>query len=515
MRRLFIPGYYCGFSNNKMSLEIAVALAHLTDRVLVPFRFRLPRRLPAEPGAILEPLQILDLFEIPVQYSDESVLKTWISAPTAIVCPWKPVFESVCTLPGTTIPDGEDFRAFRNGRLHVNAFTAEQHAADDVYLDTHTLGFYSYFFYLDQARRRDLVDLMRRMQPKPAYREAADRIVATLGTFNAIHIRRGDFVDNALARDGYSRAGAVSGAEIAANLERCMRRDELLVVCSDGGPQDEIFGALRRTFRNVVFLDEHLRRNPTVRDVFAGLPRDDEAVHVLLTQLVASRARVFAGTMFSTFTALIHRERGFAGQDDFLFCYDDFHSPMVRFDGCAFRPVDDGPYSWNRLRYPFSPDAYGWAREWPESFGGALPPVGPELDAGGASPLALDAAMLGGAATRSNDHTGACVIDRWTHPDAVVSWDLERPTAGTWGVEIRYGCLRPCAGSRYRVGVDGDEPLHARAWSTTHGSTVTPWMPLGRVRLPAGRSTLAIRGLEAVDHGVVTLHGLRLTPVAD
>ena len=44
MRRLFVPGYYSGFSNNKMSLDIAVVLAHLTGRTLVPYRFRLPRR---------------------------------------------------------------------------------------------------------------------------------------------------------------------------------------------------------------------------------------------------------------------------------------------------------------------------------------------------------------------------------------------------------------------------------------------------------------------------------------
>ena len=31
-RRLFIPGYYSGYSNNKMSLDIAIALAYLTGR---------------------------------------------------------------------------------------------------------------------------------------------------------------------------------------------------------------------------------------------------------------------------------------------------------------------------------------------------------------------------------------------------------------------------------------------------------------------------------------------------
>ena len=78
---------------------------------------------------------------------------------------------------------------------------------------------------------------------------------------------------------------------------------------------------------------------------------------------------VFAGTLFSTFTGLIHRLRGFADVDSkFLYCYNDFLSQSVRFEQCEFQPLADGPYSWNRIRYPVSPDAYSWLREWPEAF---------------------------------------------------------------------------------------------------------------------------------------------------
>ena len=60
MRRLFVPGYYSGFSNNKMSLDIAIVLAYLTGRVLVPYRFRLPRRFPVDlqPDRVLEPMLV-------------------------------------------------------------------------------------------------------------------------------------------------------------------------------------------------------------------------------------------------------------------------------------------------------------------------------------------------------------------------------------------------------------------------------------------------------------------------
>ena len=50
-----------------MSLDIAVVLAHLTGRVLTPYRFRLPRRVPvdAPPDRTVEPMLVPDLFEIP------------------------------------------------------------------------------------------------------------------------------------------------------------------------------------------------------------------------------------------------------------------------------------------------------------------------------------------------------------------------------------------------------------------------------------------------------------------
>src|SRR5262245_12114078 len=369
-----MPGYYCGFSNMRMSLDIAIVLAHLTDRVLVPYRFRLPRRLPTEPGSLLEPLLVPDLFEIPVPWSDGYLLKTWISAPRALPCPWPSVFESVFCPPGTVPTDDEDFRRFRNGRAHALALTQQQDEAPDLHITTHALGHYSYFFYLDEARRRRVVDLMKRLWPKRPYLEVADRIAATFGSFNAIHLRRGDFVTNELSKKKISRAASISGQEIVANLASRMNRDDPLVICTDGSSREEIFGPIQKYFRETVFLDRYFRQDTTIRAMISQLPRDDEAVLILLTQLVASKATVFAGTLFSTFTALIHRLRGLAGRGpDFLYCYDDFVSPLVRFERCEFLPVDDGPYTWNRIRYPVSPDAYSWLREWPEAFDAARP----------------------------------------------------------------------------------------------------------------------------------------------
>ena len=143
--------------------------------------------------------------------------------------------------------DDKRFRDFRNGRQHVYTFDQQQEEAPDLHITTHALGHYSHFFYLDEERRRSaVVDLMKRMQPKRPYLEVAEYIAATLGAFNAVHLRRGDFLTNELSKRKISRTAAVSGQEVVANLASRMRRDHPLVICTDGSPHEEFFEPIRK-----------------------------------------------------------------------------------------------------------------------------------------------------------------------------------------------------------------------------------------------------------------------------
>lgn len=517
VRRLFIPGYYSGYSNNKMSLDIAIALAYLTDRVLVPYRFRLPRRFNVDShlDQALEPMLVPNLFDIPVSWSDEHLFKTWISVPGAVECGLRSVHESVLCFPGSVPTDDEHFLHFRNGRPYAYAFSEREHAAADLHINTDTLGYYSYFFYLDDERRRALVDLMRRVKPKQQYLDAADRIVASLGPFNAVHIRRDDFLSNALSKEKITRSTSVSGQEIVANLATRMNRDDLLVVCTDGSSREEIFGPIQQHFRETIFLDRYLRESPSVREIMAALPHGHEGVDALLTQLIASKAQVFVGTLFSTFTALIHRYRAFDRQESsFLFCHSDFLSPLVRYDRCEFLPTDDGPYSWNRLRYLVSPDAYSWLREWPEAADLPAPPFDGDPVPQGTVVLRPPQATVHGSGLQLLEIDGGqLMLGEWLDQNAFVSWDLTLATATTYAVEIRYACSPDSAGSRYSVGVEGAGELHGRVWNTGSWPTLSPWLPLGRLPVPAGRSRLIVRATEMPGYAVMNLSAVRLLPV--
>jgi hypothetical protein len=512
---LFVPGYYSGYSNNKMSLDIAIVLAHLTGRVLAPYRFRMPRRHPVDPDRVLAPMVVPELFDIPVPWSDEHLLRTWISEPEAARWEWEPIYDSVVCL--DAVPPREDarFADFRNGRGHAYPIGPQYEQGRDLHITTQGLGNYSTCFYLDDQRRRDVVELMGRVRPKRPYLDAADRIVAGLGTYNAIHIRRGDFLDNELARRRISRAATVNGREIVSNLASRMDRDDLLVICTDGRAGEEVFGPIQQHFRHAVFLDRYLREDPGVRDLVAGLPRGGEAVDALLTQLVAAAARTFAGTNFSTFTGLIHRMRGFADPHaEVLYCYDDFLSPLVQFQCGAFLPVDDGPFTWNRVRYPVSPDAYSWMREWPEAWSTPGPVAVPEHPAD-VLDLSPDAATLTGSALRRvEDVGGRPVLIDWTDPAEHPAWELHLAEGGRYAVEIKYACPEESAGSTYTVGVGPGDELIATVRNTGAWTNTSPWLPLGRIALAPGTNTLSVRARDLVGLAVMNLNGVRLRRLA-
>jgi hypothetical protein len=515
VRRLFVPGYYSGFSNNKMSLDIAIVLAHLTGRTLVPYRFRLPRQtsLDLPPDRAVEPMLVPELFDIPVPYSNEYLFKTWISVPGARQCVWAPVVQSVLCFPATLATDDVQFQQFRNGRPRVYALSEGEDALD-LHIHTQALGHYSYVFYLDDARRQQVVDLMKRVRPKPPYQSVAERIAASIRSFNAIHIRRGDFLRNELTKHKITRAASVGGEEIVANLASRMHRDDTLVICTDGDSGEEIFGPIRQYFRETIFLDRYLRESASIRQMIAQLPRNDESVMALLTQLVASKARVFAGTLFSTFTALIHRLRGFDNQDSrFLYCYNDFgSSPLVRFDRCEFLPVDDGSYTWNRIRYPVSPDAYSWMREWPESSGSAPPRFEGEVSPPGTLDFHASEAAVHGSTMRHLDGKPPMIVG-WTDQDAFVTWDVVLTAGRTYSAEIRYACNEDSSGSRYGVGIcEGDELL-GQVWNTGGWESLSQWLRVGRLHVPAGRSRLIVRAIAKGAHTVMNLSGVRLVPM--
>jgi len=371
---------YCsgraGLSNGIMSVEIGVILSALMNRLLVLDGNVSPTANVVEYGDLASDARsrITDLFDLPVPWTEADAcglrdLRAVELSPTSL---WNAVFYYPPGLDTTS----EDFRAFARGRDCWLTYGDDLAASPVVSLSggpdkLYNLSFYCYFFYLDAPTRRRVDDILRAMTPKRPLAQFAGRVARTLGAFNAVHVRRGDF------KRTYGVTTRDRRPEHALDvLDQNFSRDDVLLILTDER-DDPFFDEIRRAYPRSVFADDLIRRDHGAD--FAQMPCRDSIAIAFLSQLIAAEAKDFVGTMTSTFTALIQRYRGNRGVGrDFKFLWNelpDEGSPLERGSHALSDCVPmargvmleqfDGPYSWNRFNHRINP---AWMREWPEAF---------------------------------------------------------------------------------------------------------------------------------------------------
>ena len=149
-----------------------------------------------------------------------------------------------------------------------------------------------------------------------------------MGEYYALHIRRGDFQfkDVKIGADEI-----VKNLDFQVNGEPLIPKGALVYISTDdpkglcvgcmvqripcekyekgkkppGCPEDTSWDAFVRAGWNIRFLHDYTSKG-LLKDVNPNL-------HGMIESIVCSRAKVFAGTYFSTFTGYIHRLRGFHG----------------------------------------------------------------------------------------------------------------------------------------------------------------------------------------------------------
>ena len=348
-------------SNKRMALEAGIGLAHLSGRTLslpVDSPVGWGPRPALEGPAAGRASTLRDLYDLPVTVMGDEEYDGLLADNRVQPVDWPDLFTVVFVDP-PALQHTADFVPFAHGRPAVGF---EPAWADAPILDVSArgLGLYSYLFYLEPDRRTELFALLERIRAKQPYAELARDLAADLGPFNAAHIRRTDSLV------GVPQSRVVSPWMIRDNLASVFPAEERLVVCTEADPESDVFVPLRAHFNDVVFLSGVVLETRSWRGRFHDLPTHDDSALALITQEVATRADRFAGTFASTFTAIIHRQRRLADpREPFLFTAD-FLGGDTRFDACEYRPVEQGPYSWNRLGYPVDPAVLSWMREWPE-----------------------------------------------------------------------------------------------------------------------------------------------------
>lgn len=370
-----------GLSNLMMSAEIACVLAALSRRTLVLAGNTAPTANVVDYGRPLADThsRVTDLVELPVPWLDATDVDLAGDATRELSD--RELMYGVLVHPSGLDVTTEDFASFARGR---DILTLDGPNADVPVLEVSggppvgeekamlgNLAFYSYFFYLDEPSRATMFDALRAMKPREELAEFAAMVAAELGSFNAVHIRRGDFK----ATYGVTTLDRTPDQALEVMEQHFDPRDPLVIVTDEMG--DRFFDGIFLRYRNAVFMDEIILER--FGEELQQLPRRDPIAIAFLSQLIAAESRDFIGTMTSTYTSMIQRYRGNRGKHEpFKFLWneipdedDEVERGRHRFSDCvplrAGVMVEeyDGPYSWNRVNQRINP---AWQREWPESF---------------------------------------------------------------------------------------------------------------------------------------------------
>src|ERR1041384_272465 len=243
MNYLFYSNYCLGrsgLSNSIMSIELGVIFSFILDRILVIEGNISPQANVVSYTNLNNqyPSAITDLFDIPVPWLNDKQIESSASLRTELFpnC----LIEAIFYYPSTLDLNTADFRYFKQGRPY--AFTAPEnhesirwlalsggpHFKERGGLTLYNFGFYSSLFYLNLEWKQRVRALLKGMQPKSHFRMFASSIVRSLGRFNAVHIRRGDFKEtpgrSVLLREP---------KEVLERLDNNFSRNDRLVILTD------------------------------------------------------------------------------------------------------------------------------------------------------------------------------------------------------------------------------------------------------------------------------------------
>jgi hypothetical protein len=198
---------------------------------------------------------------------------------------------------------------------------------------TNTLVSYSYFLY---HRDLELDKKISSVSAKKEYKELAKKIADSLGEFDGIHLRVTDFPIYVyrVTEDMFNKA--ISSFDSGRKI-----------VISTDDPDSDM---LKNIGKSAILLDKYIYEN--FFNEFKALPINDEIVFGLINNLVMHYSKDFIGTLGSTYTSYIQKNRINMGLNPSWKFFNDLNYQKT------------GKYSWTR--YPIADNAKGWWREWEE-----------------------------------------------------------------------------------------------------------------------------------------------------
>lgn len=338
--------WWGGYSNIRMSYEIAAAIAHVTKRKLI-----LPHRIyclflsqweekdtwidmfsTLDKSLFTENFECVDYEDVPEYAHLESNQQYFdgIEEVAKVICFGDEDNFGPMNGPDTRYflhcgyTDKSDFDEFANGRTGINLDLEDRF----IHFPRNLFGHFYYHVYANSPKERNILkDRMNKgIQYHSMYFDIANDVASKIGDFDAVHIRRNDFLS---VRKDHAEQQTQN---IVKDLEGRVRPDRPLYVATDERDKS-VFDDFRKHYELVFFDDLNI----------------DLQSHeiIMVEQIICSKADTFLGSFLSTFSDYINILRGQSGKKDFHREGTNFNRGKFEYD-----------------RFPWLVDEWGWDKTW-------------------------------------------------------------------------------------------------------------------------------------------------------
>lgn len=338
-----------------MSFELTVSLSVLLQRTLVIPADRYSRitdtfgqlggtthrRFPPDPRDVFDLDKLRRVVNIVIGHGWPPVPELVDAKPHYLE--FNPQEEVICfpRFPEPSSSRFQELHAFLAGREGAIELNEELRNLKWLHLER-ALGHFYTSFFLDRRKDVQLKKLFRNhLSLHPAMCEAATPLVSKLGSYSAIHVRRGDFSRQ------YPRA-VIPADRILKNISSKIKFGSRLYVATN---------EKERSFFKPLANKYDLRFFSDIREDRDYLPYIVAGAEML----ICASATVFIGNRLSTFSGYITRLRGYRkAADTSIYFTDGFHQDMS-----VPGQSSHLPYTWQQSIAAGTPL---WGREYRESW---------------------------------------------------------------------------------------------------------------------------------------------------
>jgi len=305
--------WWAGYANVRMSLEIALAISEVTNRkfIIPPALFFNAINPWDKKETYINPFDIWDenvftstfncvkYYDVP-EYKglDQGVTYFFGIDKVAKILTFTDEYKELHTMPScighvlhSEVKDNDDFKEFSQKR---NSFTLD-YPDKFIHFPRNLFGHFYHSVYPSTLEKSKTIrkKMLSGFKFKDSYLEAVKPVVERLQGYNAIHIRRGDFIN--------TRPETVELIHhIPIYLEKHLFIKELPLYIATDEKDKSIFDFLKTKYK-LYFLD----------DFFGSLSALEATV---IDQLMCSNALQFLGSKLSTFSDYIHVNRASLGR---------------------------------------------------------------------------------------------------------------------------------------------------------------------------------------------------------